>query len=49
LARALAIWQKKFGHVATDAATRNRQARFLATRGFSSDVVKQVVAGVEED
>ena len=49
LARALAVWQKKFGHVATDAATRNRQARFLATRGFSSDVVKQVVAGVEED
>jgi regulatory protein len=49
LARALAIWQKKFGHVATDAATRNRQARFLATRGFSGDVVRQVVAGVSED
>jgi regulatory protein len=49
LARALAVWQKKFGQVATDAATRNRQARFLATRGFSGEVVKQVVAGVEED
>lgn len=49
LARALAIWQKKFGHVATDAATRNRQARFLATRGFSGDVVRQVVAGIAED
>ena len=49
LARARAIWQKKFGHVAVDAATRNRQARFLATRGFASDVVKQVVAGVEEE
>jgi len=48
LARARAVWQKKFGHVAQDAATRNRQARFLATRGFASDVVKQVVAGVEE-
>ena len=46
LARALAIWQKKFGGVATDAATRNRQARFLATRGFSGDVVRQVVAGL---
>lgn len=46
LARALAIWQKKFGVVATDAATRNRQARFLATRGFSGDVVRQVVAGL---
>jgi len=49
LARALAIWQKKFGHVATDAATRNRQARFLATRGFSGDVVRQVVAGLAQD
>lgn len=49
LARALAVWQKKFGHVATDAATRNRQARFLATRGFSGDVVRQVVAGVTEE
>lgn len=49
LSRALAVWQKKFGHVATDAATRNRQARFLATRGFSSDVVKQVVAGIDHD
>lgn len=46
LARALAIWQKKFGVLATDAATRNRQARFLATRGFSGDVVRQVVAGL---
>ncbi len=46
LARALAIWQKKFGVVATDAATRNRQSRFLATRGFSGDVVRQVVAGL---
>ena len=46
LARALAIWQKKFGVVANDAATRNRQARFLATRGFSGDVVRQVVAGL---
>ena len=49
LARARAVWQKKFGHVAVDAATRNRQARFLATRGFASDVVKQVVAGVEDE
>ncbi|MFN6060751.1 MAG: hypothetical protein ACK422_10635 [Burkholderiales bacterium] len=32
--------------VATDAATRNRQARFLATRGFSGDVVRRVVAGL---
>ena len=46
LERAREVWQKKFGVVATDAATRNRQARFLATRGFSGDVVRQVVAGL---
>ena len=49
LARALAVWQKKFGQVATDAATRNRQARFLATRGFSAEVVRQVVSGLADD
>jgi regulatory protein len=49
LARAQAIWMKKFGQVANDAANRNRQARFLATRGFSSDVVRQVVAGLGEE
>ena len=49
LARAQAIWLKKFGQVANDAASRNRQARFLATRGFSSDVVRQVVSGLGEE
>ena len=49
LARAQAIWLKKFGQTAKDAATRNRQARFLATRGFSSDVVRQVVSGLGEE
>lgn len=49
LARAQAIWLKKFGRVAADAANRNRQARFLATRGFSSDVVRQVVSGLGEE
>ena len=49
LARAQAIWMKKFGQVANDAANRNRQARFLATRGFSSDVVRQVVSGLGEE
>jgi len=51
LARAQAIWAKKFGQLAKDAANRNRQARFLATRGFSGDVVRQVVSGlgIEEE
>jgi regulatory protein len=50
LARARAVWQKKFGQLASSGTERNKQARFLASRGFSGEVVKQVVAGlVEED
>ena len=49
LARARAVWQKKFGQLATSATDRNKQARFLASRGFSGDVVRQVVSGLSED
>ncbi len=49
LARAQGVWQKKFGQLASSAAERNKQARFLASRGFSGDVVRQVVAGCVED
>ncbi len=44
-ARALAIWQKKFGEVTTDAQGRARQARYLAARGFSVDVIRRVLRG----
>ena len=49
LERARAVWQKKFGQLASSSAERNKQARFLASRGFSGEVVRQVVSGVEED
>jgi regulatory protein len=50
LARARAVWQKKFGLLASSGAERHKQARFLASRGFSGEVVRQVVSGlVEED
>jgi len=45
LARAREVWRKKFGGTAGDAAGRARQARFLAARGFSAEVVRKVVAG----
>lgn len=45
LARAQEVWRKKFGHAMADAAGRARQARFLAARGFSAEVVRKVVAG----
>ena len=44
LERALQVWQRKFGSLAEDAAGRARQMRFLAARGFESDVIRRVVA-----
>ena len=41
--RALAVWNRKYGAPAADAAGRVRQMRFLAGRGFSMDVVRRVV------
>jgi regulatory protein len=49
LARARGVWQKKFGQLASSGAERNKQARFLASRGFSGEVVRQVVSGLVED
>lgn len=44
--RAQALWCRKYGGPADDAAARLRQMRFLAGRGFSIDVVRRVVKGV---
>jgi regulatory protein len=50
LARARAVWARKFGDApAVAAAERARQMRFLAGRGFSADVIRRVVRGVEID
>ena len=45
LERAREIWQRKFGSVAASQQERLKQMRFLASRGFSSAVVHQVVRG----
>ncbi|PPE70015.1 recombination regulator RecX [Caldimonas thermodepolymerans] len=47
--RALAVWQKKFGQPADDPAGRAKQMRFLAGRGFSPEVIRRVVRGVDPD
>ena len=47
--RARDLWLKKFGEPAHDAASRARQMRFLAGRGFSLDVVRRVVQGKGDD
>ena len=43
--RAREVWRKKYEQPAADAIARVRQMRFLAGRGFSMDVVRQVVLG----
>ncbi len=44
LERAREVWRRKFGgEMPADAASRAKQMRFLAARGFSSDVVRQVL------
>lgn len=47
--RAQALWQRRFGQVGADAGERARQARYLAGRGFSSEVVRRVVRGLDLD
>jgi len=43
--RARAVWQRKFGRPAADQNGRARQMRFLAQRGFATDVIIRVVKG----
>jgi regulatory protein len=45
LERAQEVWRRKFGEQAKDAAERGKQMRFLMQRGFSSEVVRRVLAG----
>ena len=43
-ARALAVWRKKFGQPPQDALGTARQMRFLAARGFGTEVIRRVVS-----
>ena len=49
LARAQAVWRRKFGQPPADAAERARQLRFLAARGFSGDVARRALGGADDD
>jgi regulatory protein len=44
LERASQLWQRRFGLPAQDLRERARQMRFLAGRGFSGEVIRQVLA-----
>lgn len=41
--RAQALWQRKFGAPADDAAGQAKQMRFLSGRGFSPEVIRRVL------
>lgn len=43
--RAHAIWQQRFGAPAETPQEKLKQMRFLASRGFTGDVVRKVVSG----
>jgi regulatory protein len=45
LQRAHALWLRRFGAVPATAQERGRQGRFLQARGFSSEVIRKVLAG----
>ena len=47
--RAQAVWRRKFGAAPTDAKETMRQMRFLATRGFTTDVIRRVVGGKTDE
>ncbi len=48
LDRAREVWRKKFGEPATDAASRAKQMRFLASRGFGAEAIRRVVSGADD-
>ena len=43
LARAHALWQKKFGTLPATPAERARQMRFLANRGFAAAIIQRIL------
>ncbi len=48
-ARAREMWLRKFGEPATDQNSRNKQVRYLQSRGFGFDVIKRVIKGDEAE
>jgi regulatory protein len=44
---ARAVWRKKFGQLPATLAERAKQSRFLASRGFSTEIVHQVLRSDE--
>ncbi|OLL29783.1 recombination regulator RecX [Burkholderia sp. SRS-W-2-2016] len=48
LTRAHAVWNRKFGQLPQTPAERAKQARFLASRGFSGATIGKILKGIED-
>ena len=48
-ARAVEVWQRKFGSPGIDAAARAKQMRFLMQRGFSHQAIRVAMASASAD
>nr|WKF57205.1 Regulatory protein RecX [Paraburkholderia busanensis] len=48
-ARAQAVWEKKFGRLPESPAERAKQARFLASRGFSGSTIGKILKGLDDE
>ena len=49
LERARTVWLKKFDALPTDASSRGKQTRFLASRGFSSAAIGRILKGESDE
>ncbi|RFU46932.1 recombination regulator RecX [Paraburkholderia sp. DHOC27] len=49
LARAQAVWRKKYGELPETPAEKARQARFLAARGFSGATIGKILKGFDDE
>lgn len=46
---AFKIWQKKFGQLPNTREERGKQMRFMMSRGFSMEIVQQVLSQADEE
>jgi len=49
LERAREVWRKRFGTPARNATERAKQGRFLQGRGFSFEVIRRIIRGLDEE
>lgn len=48
LKRAREVWRRKFGQAPRDFNEKAKQIRFMAQRGFSFDMVRRIIDGVDD-